>query len=143
MFTKITRLNVSFFRSSYVPEQRDEKGNIVSGTGTTKQIEVVKFKRKNLIIPDNIKEILSKIEFDHLSKELKEAHEAEEINKTENLFSVLLDQLQRIISNSDYLNVDVKQFDEYIKLTGALKKKMSRTIKVQLSKQNEEAKERC
>ena len=143
MFTKITRLNVTFFRSSYVPEQRDENGNIVNGTGSTKQIEVVKFKRKNFLIPENVKEVLSKTEFDHLSNELKAAHEAEERQRTEKLFSDTLDQLRGLIANSDFLSVSVKEFDDYNTLTAALKKKMNKMIKVQLSKESEEAKEGC
>ena len=129
MFTKITRINVTFLRSKYIPELRDEKGKIVPGTGTTEQIEVAKFKRNKLAIPDEVKEKLSSIEIEVLTEALKKAHEAEERQKYAKEFDTFLQHLGELVENEEYLEVTNEQLQKYATLSSLLKRKVKGRLK--------------
>ena len=129
MFTNITRINVTFSRSKYIPELRDEKGKIVPGTGTTEQIEVAKFKRNKLAIPDEVKEKLSSIEFEVLTEALRKANDAENRQKYANIFDTFLLQLGELVENEEYLEVTNEQLERYVSLSSLLKRKVKGKLK--------------
>lgn len=130
MFVKITKANVRFLRSKYIPELRDEKGKAIPGTGITEQNEIIKFKRNKLEIPEEIKKELSKMELDVLTQGLKDAFEAEERQKFEDVFDTLLTQMNELVENIDYLKVNAEQLERYVALSDLLKRK----VKAKLNK---------
>ena len=135
MFVKITKANVRFLRSKYIPELKDGKGKAIPGTGVTEQTEVIKFKRNKTEIPEEVKNELSKMELDVLTQALQDAVEAEEHQKSEKVFDNLLTEMNQLVENIDYLKVNDEQLERYVALSALLERK----VKAKLNKRSQQA----